>query len=310
MSPFLLTSSLTAADVGRRVVVRWSLPDGQASDVLGELESWTDHDLRVRRRDGSPQVVPLAAVLAGKVVDARWARDVAAGEVQRIASRAWPAFETEQLGGWELRAAGGWSRRANSALLVGSPGLPLDAAAVAIERWYAARSMPAVAQLPLPLAAAADEVLAARGWAMHAQTDMRVADLVGIARIAGPPVTLADAPSNGWLAVLPNASPLAVRVITGVLAVYASVDVDGMPVAVGRGCVTTGWLGIAQLNVAPSFRRRGLARALVSALADWGVALGARHAYLQVEADNAAAIGLYDGLGFALHHRYHYRVAP
>jgi ribosomal protein S18 acetylase RimI-like enzyme len=34
---------------------------------------------------------------------------------------------------------------------------------------------------------------------------------------------------------------------------------------------------------------------------------GARHAYLQVEGDNAAARAVYQGLGFADAYAYHYR---
>ena len=37
---------------------------------------------------------------------------------------------------------------------------------------------------------------------------------------------------------------------------------------------------------------------------------GASAAYLQVERDNEAARALYDGMGFADHHAYHYRTAP
>jgi len=61
-------SALTAADVGRRVVVRHALPDGRATDVLGRLESWAGGVLVVRRGDGSLVTVPERAVLAAKPV--------------------------------------------------------------------------------------------------------------------------------------------------------------------------------------------------------------------------------------------------
>src|ERR1700753_2875891 len=48
--------------------------------------------------------------------------------LDRAAARTWRGTEEEALGGWLLRAAGGFTGRANSVLAVGDPGLPLAAA--------------------------------------------------------------------------------------------------------------------------------------------------------------------------------------
>jgi RimJ/RimL family protein N-acetyltransferase len=64
------------------------------------------------------------------------------------------------------------------------------------------------------------------------------------------------------------------------------------------------WLGLSLIEVVPAERRRGLAKAVVGALARWAAALGAQRAYLQVEAHNTAAVALYERLGFATHHTY------
>jgi hypothetical protein len=53
-----------------------------------------------------------------------------------------------------------------------------------------------------------------------------------------------------------------------------------------------------------------LAAAVMAALADWGAAAGAVRGYLQVSADNPAALALYAKLGCWLHHEYHYRSEP
>lgn len=47
----------------------------------------------------------------------------------------------------------------------------------------------------------------------------------------------------------------------------------------------------------------------MTALAERALEEGASAAYLQVEADNADALGFYDRLGFTEHHSYHYRRA-
>ncbi len=52
------------------------------------------------------------------------------------------------------------------------------------------------------------------------------------------------------------------------------------------------------LAVAPEARRRGLASALLAEFAATSQARGAREAFLEVAADNAAAIALYAGAGW------------
>jgi ribosomal protein S18 acetylase RimI-like enzyme len=50
--------------------------------------------------------------------------------------------------------------------------------------------------------------------------------------------------------------------------------------------------------VMPAARRRGLARRVTESLYAWARGHGARFAYLQVVATNAAALPLYAGQGF------------
>ncbi|MCW2526682.1 MAG: acetyltransferase, partial [Pseudonocardiales bacterium] len=90
---------------------------------------------------------------------------------------------------------------------------------------------------------------------------------------------------------------------------FASGAVDGQVVAVARGVLEDGWLGISSVRVDPAFRRQGWATKLLTALSSWAGA-DAQRCYLQVEADNIGALALYSGLGFTEHHRYHYRRDP
>lgn len=53
------------------------------------------------------------------------------------------------------------------------------------------------------------------------------------------------------------------------------------------------------LAVAPAARRRGIGAALVGAFLERSAARGATTAFLEVAADNAAAIALYSAAGFA-----------
>ncbi|MEV4843071.1 GNAT family N-acetyltransferase [Micromonospora matsumotoense] len=133
----------------------------------------------------------------------------------------------------------------------------------------------------------------------------------------GPAVVLAVAPSEEWLAVaagrkggLPDSAR---HILTAVSQVrFAQVYADGVLVATGRGTVTGQgrWLGLSLIEVAPPARRQGLAARVIRALADWGAAEGATHAFLQVEQRNTEAVSLYRKLGFTTHHTYLTRVAP
>ena len=306
MSPYQLASSLVPSDVGKRVVIRHRLPDGQPTDVLGELDSWDP--LSVRRRDGAVVVLDASAVLAGKVIAAHWARDVASGELQRIASDGWPAVERAALGAWELRAAAGFTKRANSVLAVGSPGLPIDEALASVRAWYAQRGLPAVVQVPLPLAASLDADLDARGWTAGSLSHVLVAELRDLTVESGSLATVSSMPSPDWLAAHLKPPPEALGVL--IPGIYVSVQRDGAIAGVARGSVVRDWLLVSGLWVTEAQRRQGLALTLMGALFEAAHELPARHAFLQVEDDNAVARAMYAKMGFTHHHSYVYRAAP
>ena len=106
--------------------------------------------LLITRRDGESVRIPESSLVAGKVVPAAPARRrgpaASYEELARVAARAWRPVESERLGEWELRAAAGFTRRANSVLPLGDPGVPLDEALSAVRRWYGDRGLPAYVQ--------------------------------------------------------------------------------------------------------------------------------------------------------------------
>ncbi len=55
---------------------------------------------------------------------------------------------------------------------------------------------------------------------------------------------------------------------------------------------------VLNILVTPSWRRRGLARALLSAALDESVSTGATRCLLEVRRSNRAALGLYERMGF------------
>ena len=89
-------------------------------------------------------------------------------DLERVAAAHWRGTDEEWLGGWLLRAAEGFTGRANSALPLGDPGMPLDDTLAAVTGWYRARGLPAMIAVPLPLGSLTpcdlDNHLSERSW--------------------------------------------------------------------------------------------------------------------------------------------------
>ncbi|MBD0292636.1 MAG: GNAT family N-acetyltransferase [Jiangellaceae bacterium] len=314
---------VSAADIGRRVVVRYRVAEsGMATDALGQLADWADGALHVRRADGELVVVPVDAVIAAKRIPAR---PVARREVRALEAAAalgWRALEVDHVGGWLLRAAGGFTGRANSCLPLSSPGMPLSDAIAVVERWYAARGLRPAFQLPHPLAGQLDAALSARGWPAPDQEVLVLTAQVTAAADALredlPRSVIAGEPDDAWLGVYRGGDlPPAARQLLGNADVvaFASIDVSGRRVAIGRGAVTaapdgTRWLGITAVEVVPEARRRGYGSHITAALARWAAKHEATGAYVQVAGGNTVAAAAYERIGFTEHHRYHYRRRP
>jgi len=81
---------------------------------------------------------------------------------------------------------------------------------------------------------------------------------------------------------------------------------DGNPAAVLLGVVDGDMLGIFSVATAEVYRRQGLAYALMCEVQRLGAERGAETAWLQVVAENAPAVELYDSLGYREAYAYHY----
>lgn len=277
--------------------------------------------LLITRKSGESVRIPESALVAGKVVPAAPARRrgpaASYEELARVAARAWRPVESEWLGDWELRAAAGFTRRANSVLPLGDPGVPLDAALTTARRWYAERGLPAYVQTATGAEGSQEPLCAeleARGWVREVTAELWVGPLAPVADLGDPAgVALSREADEAWLARYQRkgVSEVALRVLgSGPSVWFATVPGAAEPAAIGRCVVDGRWAGFAAVEVDPALRRRGLGTAVMAALARRALDEGASAAWLQVEADNAAARALYAGMGFAAHHAYHHYRAP
>lgn len=244
------------------------------------------------------------------------------------AAAGWGYAESDRVDGWHLRAAEGFTHRANSAWPLGTLERPLPQALSAVRSWYTERGLPALVQTAVgsELDLALVELGYERADALSLRQTAPVADvldkLLSVAPI-GVKETFADAPGDDWLSLYRSGTvpPVAKQVLgSGDTLRFATVydSQTGEPVAIGRAALVpasgTGgsdnarWVGLSAIETAPAARRRGLARLVVDALLEWADEQGATDAFLEVTPDNEPAVNLYAALGFTTHHEYHCRV--
>jgi len=147
--------------VGMRAVVRHRV-DGGLSDALGQVVALDTDTITVETRRG-PQVIARSDVTLAKEVPPRASRRgaphraISIDDLQLAMVDGWSPAERDRLGDWVLRAADGFTGRANSVLPVGDPGLPLEDAVARCESWYAARGLPSQFCLTGPVGSDARE---------------------------------------------------------------------------------------------------------------------------------------------------------
>jgi ribosomal protein S18 acetylase RimI-like enzyme len=310
------------AVLGARVALRHRIGerDGRPlfTDAVGTLSDGGGGTVVVETRKGAVRV-PREAVVAVRAVPPAPPRRASWSAVTRLESLcadAWPALVDRPLGAWRLRAAGGFTGRANSCLAVGDPGMPVADALAAVQEFAAAHEgVPPRVQTPIdsPWSTAVQRA----GWVLDgghaagAEVAVLVADLTLLTGADGRvPVSLTDRASSTWWEFSEGGAPT--RAQQHVL----DPGPDGPPTVFGlagpeplgavRGALVEDHLHLSRLSTSPVARRTGVGTALTAAAARWALARGAKWAVLQVALHNTAARRFYERLGCTEHHRYHY----
>jgi ribosomal protein S18 acetylase RimI-like enzyme len=236
-------------------------------------------------------------------------------ELEHRCADAWPALADEPLGQWRMRAAGGFTGRANSTLTTGDPGMPVSRALRRAVAFAAGNGIAPTAHVVV--GSAAEEAVASAGWRVDldhpggSESVVLTGPAAEFPQPASQHVAIEAHPRPTWWELTAAADPTPAQrhvLASGPLVGFGTGTADGEVVAAVRGAVVGDLLHVARLAVRPEHRRRGLATELVSALAAWGAEHGATTVVLQVAVHNTAAIRLYDALGCTAHHRYRYWV--
>jgi GNAT superfamily N-acetyltransferase len=258
--------------------------------------------------------VPLQSGQYGRPDPAQVRRFEAAG------FRAWPASSVNYDGTWVIRLTAGLpSKRLNSVNPL-DPGDTVnfgERIARAVGR-FDAYGRPLTFRMSPLAGGRLSAYLDQRGWSrfsesivMRCSMDSRMLDL------AMDQIPLKDMGRFIRAALEVQALDLSMR--PGLSELISSIEPEtglfvlelgGAPVSTAI-CVHDGDLaGLFEVATTPGLRGRGHGRRVVLSALKWARLRGARDAWLQVEADNRAAVGLYRAIGFADIYRYHYRRPP
>lgn len=225
--------------------------------------------------------------------------------------------EQRWLDGWLLRFNPGKAKRARCVNAVADGRLPLDQRLALAEAAYAEHGLPVHVRItPFTRPADLDAWLDARGWRRFDDTRVMLRrDLPppDPARRDLKPQAVPAAEFADLIGAL-RGSPLAQREAHARRLLQSPVPYQAFAVRDGEAIVACGQfareadlVGLYDVFVALPMRGQGIGRTLCAWMLDRAVEQGARHAYLQVDADNVEARALYQRLGFADAYAYHYR---
>lgn len=207
-----------------------------------------------------------------------------------------------------MRAAAGFTGRANSTITCGEPGMPIPAALARVQEFAHTHAIKPAAHVVRN--SRCEQGIADAGWQVDLGHPGGAESLVmtgSLDKFAHGEARSRDLP--GWWELTAGSEVTAAKrhvLGTGDNVCFASLEENGTVIAAVRGAVVEDVMHVSRLEVRPEHRRRGLATRLMGELAGWGVAQGATTCVLQVAEHNHAAIRLYEELGCSEHHRYRY----
>ncbi|KKB78350.1 hypothetical protein VW35_12005 [Devosia soli] len=235
---------------------------------------------------------------------------------ERAGLECWPGIDVKWDGNWVRRAAGGYTKRANSVQCFDpNDDADVEDRIIGASSWLVVRGVKPVFRITPLSAPALNEALDEAGWQTIDHSYLYAMELGDHA--PDPKGRLLPLLDPAFLAAqqkLQGHDDAMMARMTALLAVMAVpatgivIERDGQAVAAGLMAISNGIVITGNVITDPTRRRQGLAGAMMRTGLHWAREKGAKIAALNVQADNLGAQGLYQGLGFAHQYDYSYRI--
>lgn len=235
---------------------------------------------------------------------------------ERAGLEAWPGIEVKWDGSWVRRAAGGYTKRANSVQCFDpDDGDEADLRVISASTWMVMRGIKPVFRITPLAAPEMIETLDEAGWQSIDHSHLFAMELgeqqsdpeAKLFPVLDPAFLAAQRHLQGYsdatVAQMRNVLAALVVPSTGIV-VYR----DGEPVASGLMAVADGIVITGNVIADSTRRRQGLGSAMMRTGLAWARAQGATIAALNVAADNPAGQALYASLGYRHQYDYTYRI--
>ena len=239
--------------------------------------------------------------------------------IEEITLNTWPALQTVIAGGWLLRYANGYTKRANSVnpLYFEAEGNVYKQIQFA-ESYYSRLHLDTVFKMtPFAAPGDLDKILEILGYTIHDPCYVMTLDLGTISSPAIDTIKIEHHLEEEWLdhfAAFSHLSPEHKDIARRMFAQstftqgFATLYHGGVPIACGVGVIQHPFIGLYDIVTQEGYRKQGFGEQLVLHLLQWGRLQGATQSFLQVLQQNEPAMRLYQKLGYKIAYPYWYRI--
>lgn len=247
-------------------------------------------------------------------------------QIEQASIASWPALQEQAIDGGLLRYSNGLSRRGNALILAGKSNRDASLLIKDAECFYHGFGEKVIAKvcstdgLPEKNHSHLDLRLAQKHYRIESPTHVMVKQLDEV--VTEPLVTsikkIEIVDLQRWLVSHCAIKKLSRDDFDTHFAMLEKLAVPscflvlkntaGNTVATGFATQSGDAIGVYGLATDNDYRRQGFGTAIVAALEEWGRQHNGSYAYLQVEAANKAAFGLYQKFGYTSFYHYWYRI--